>query len=106
MRVDYFLVLFCLISLPVLIVVSSHCLAELTEFVLQLDEEVEGMPGTVLHLDLQVKDSQLMGASSSSPAPKDTSNSSSKGSKERTKVTSNGPVDSGSIDSCNPSNKT
>lgn len=63
---------------------------------LQLDEEVEAMQATVLHLDLQLKEAKNSGGSS----PKDNP-SSSKGSKERTKGTANGPIDTGSISGSN-----
>ena len=76
---------------------------ELTEFVLQLDEEVEAMQASVLHLDLQMKEAK----NSELTSPRDHA-SSSKESKERTKGTTNGPVDTapGSLSSSNSSTKT
>ena len=77
---------------------------ELTEFVLQLDEEVEGMQATMLHFE-SAKNS---GGSTSPLQMEHTPSSSapsSKGSKERTKGITNGPVESGS-NSTNSSSKT
>ena len=94
---------------------------ELTEFVLQLDEEVEGMQATVLHFDPKdtiaaatttaTTTTTTKNSGGSSPTPKDhtpsSSSSSSKGSKDRTKGIANGPVDSGSTtSSTNSSSKT
>ncbi len=75
---------------------------ELTEFVLQLDEEVEAMQAAILHLELQLQNSKDSGSGggggvSSSPKNTGTTSSSSKGSKERTKGTTNGSVETGSI---------
>ena len=94
-------------SFPIPIVCSPSPVPELTEFVLQLDEEVEGMQATVLHLDLK-ESAKNSGGVIPSPTSMDhtPSNSASKGSKERTKGITNGPVDSGSIASTNSSSKT
>ena len=64
----------------------THTL-ELSEFALQLDEEVEGMQSTILQLELQLKELK-----DSSPT---TNGSGLKTPKERTsaKSTSNGPVE-------------
>ena len=74
---------------------------------LQLDEEVEGMQATVLHFDLQLKEAK----NSEQSAPKDhttssSSSSSSKGSKDRTKGTTNGPVETGSMNNSSTNSKT
>lgn len=80
--------------------------SELTEFVLQLDEEVEGMQAAVLHLDLQLKESKNS-AGVSSPVNSAPSSSSAKSGKDRTKgTTANGPVETASVNSTNSSLKT
>lgn len=79
---------------------------ELTEFVLELDEEVEGMQAAVLHLDLQLKDSKNSGVTSPKNSAPFSSSSSAKGGKDRTKGTStNGPVETSSVNSTNSSIK-
>ena len=63
---------------------------------LQLDEEVEAMQMSVVHLDLQLKEAK--NSEHSSPKDHTSSSSSSKGSKERTKGTTNGPVDTAHLE--------
>ena len=60
---------------------------ELTEFVLQLDEEVEAMQAVILHLEQQQHKHGKNALSITN------STSSSKGGKDRTKGTVNGPVE-------------
>ena len=79
-------------------VLSEHkvvcvCLAELTEFVLQLDEEVEAMQATILHMEQQQKPQQQHKHSKNTTSRDNSNSSSSKSGKDRTKGTSNGPVE-------------
>ena len=63
------------------------------------------MQATVMHLDLQLK-GKVENSSIGNSSPKNsgtTSSSTSKGSKERTKATTNGPIETGSINSSNSS---
>ena len=72
----------------------THTLLELNEFVLQLDEEVEAMQSTILHLQQQAKlrdsrEAALVALAKTGVAA----------SKERTSSKANGPVDSHSSSS-------
>ena len=71
-----------IVTIPSLLI---YFLAELSEFVLQLDEEVEGMQSKVLALEKELRELRDSagdgGASHSKPA------------KEKTKSTHNGPIE-------------
>ena len=85
-------------SIPFSSVLLVLMTTELTEFVLQLDEEVEAMQATILYMERQQQEQlqQQQHKHSKNGSTRDNSNATSKGGKDRTKSTPNGPIESAS----------